>query len=307
MKHLAIVLLVVVAACAPKRVEEDRLAEEPKPDAGTTTAFTGSGSMNAAMLAAMQVQASMAQASSACDAQRKTELSAEEERALGNERAVRFIANHGPLIGDDRPQVTKELARIGFSLSRASSRPLLPWTFGVVESDKALSFGGGGGYVLVTTGLVKKCANEAQLAAVLAQEISRVLLKSDVEPYLKAQYTQCFANATLRANGLSDAANAQTSPSFMNMTASMMDQMANLPSPAREAELDGLSIAMLRAAGYAPEEYEALVTALGDEGHDGWRSEGRGVKRAAAYKAKREAGAHSAAGKKPPLPAALRF
>lgn len=54
---------------------------------------------------------------------------------------------------------------------------LFKWHFGVIESDDINAFAAPGGYVFLTKGLYKTLNNEAELAAVLAHEISHVLQK----------------------------------------------------------------------------------------------------------------------------------
>jgi beta-barrel assembly-enhancing protease len=67
--------------------------------------------------------------------------------------------------------------RVGKWVALHSSRADLPWHFGVIEGDSINAFAMPGGTVLVSHGLIKRLATEAELAAVLAHEIAHVVLK----------------------------------------------------------------------------------------------------------------------------------
>ena len=67
---------------------------------------------------------------------------------------------------------TDEEIEIGANLTSG-----LPWRFGVIESDGINAFAAPGGYVVITLGLYQLLENEAQLAGVLAHEISHVVRK----------------------------------------------------------------------------------------------------------------------------------
>ena len=65
---------------------------------------------------------------------------------------------------------------LGRWISLQSTRPQLPWTFGVLNDDGYNAFAAPGGYVFVTKGLVDR-VDEAELAGILAHEIIHVTNK----------------------------------------------------------------------------------------------------------------------------------
>jgi predicted Zn-dependent protease len=67
--------------------------------------------------------------------------------------------------------------RVGKWVALHSSRADLPWHFGVIEGDSINAFAMPGGSVLVSHGLIKRLATEAELAAVLAHEVAHVVLR----------------------------------------------------------------------------------------------------------------------------------
>ena len=67
--------------------------------------------------------------------------------------------------------------QLGRWISLQSPRPNLPWTFVVLDDPGYNAFAAPGGYVFVTKGLIDRCADEAELAGILAHEITHVTAK----------------------------------------------------------------------------------------------------------------------------------
>jgi hypothetical protein len=99
------------------------------------------------------------------------ELSAE-ELALGPEIAGRILGAV-PLWNDAAAQ--QRINRIGRWVASHSSRPQLPWTFGIIDDGEVNAFAAPGGYVLVTRGMYQLLADDGEVAAVLGHEISHVV------------------------------------------------------------------------------------------------------------------------------------
>lgn len=78
-----------------------------------------------------------------------------------------------PLVQDEKLQ--QYVNRLGFWLAAQTERPDLPWHFAVLDTDSVNAFAAPGGYVFVTRGLLLRLHSEAELAGVLAHEISHVL------------------------------------------------------------------------------------------------------------------------------------
>ncbi len=96
------------------------------------------------------------------------ELSAE-ELALGPEIAGRVLGAR-PLWNDAAAQERVNL--IGRWVALQTSRPDLPWAFGVIDTPEVNAFAAPGGYVMVTRGLYELLSSDGEVAAVLAHEIS---------------------------------------------------------------------------------------------------------------------------------------
>jgi predicted Zn-dependent protease len=100
------------------------------------------------------------------------EYSVEEEIALGEGIVAGFLGAV-PLHRDEKLQ--RYVNRVGRWLASQTEKPDLPWSFGVIDTDAINAFAMPGGTVMVSHGLVRRLANESELAGVLAHEIAHVL------------------------------------------------------------------------------------------------------------------------------------
>ncbi|CDM64450.1 M48 family metallopeptidase [Pyrinomonas methylaliphatogenes] len=86
----------------------------------------------------------------------------------------------------DDPRVT----RIGKRLAARSSMPGLPWRFRVIDRSDVNAFALPGGYVYVTSGMLRAVRNDDELAGVLAHEITHVTLRHGTNQASKALIAQ---------------------------------------------------------------------------------------------------------------------
>jgi predicted Zn-dependent protease len=84
------------------------------------------------------------------------------------------------------PAVADRLARVGAAVAAQSQRPRLPYTFKAVESPQVNAVALPGGFVYVTTGLLRFVRSDHELAAVLAHETSHAALGHGVEMMRRA-------------------------------------------------------------------------------------------------------------------------
>jgi len=119
------------------------------------------------------------------------EFTTEEEVALGEGLASGFLGA-APLVQDAGLQ--RYVNRVGKWLALHSDRPDLPWTFGVVETDTVNAFAMPGGTILITHGLVKRLASEAELAGALSHEIAHVVLKHQLKAIQSDKNSEAFAS-----------------------------------------------------------------------------------------------------------------
>lgn len=134
------------------------------------------------------------------------ELSAE-ELALGPEIAGRVLGAR-PLWNDAEAQ--KRVNLIGRWVAMQTSRPDLPWAFGVIDSPEINAFAAPGGYVMVTRGLYELLASDGEVAAVLAHEISHCVQRDHYNVVRNQQM------ATMGKDQVMGNVNASTSAATQN-------------------------------------------------------------------------------------------
>ena len=91
--------------------------------------------------------------------------------------------------------VNRYVNQIGQKLAANSARPDIPYTFQVVQDESINAFATMGGYVYVTTGLLKAADNEAQLASVIAHEIGHIASRHSIEQMRETAIARGFATA----------------------------------------------------------------------------------------------------------------
>ena len=128
---------------------------------------------------------SAADVATAAQGKSETEQAAE-EAALGPELAGRVLGA-APLWADAEAQA--RVNRIGRWMASNTSRPELPWSFGVIDSPEINAFAAPGGYILVTRGLYDLLASDDEVAAVIGHELSHVVQR-DHYNVIKQQETQ---------------------------------------------------------------------------------------------------------------------
>jgi predicted Zn-dependent protease len=89
-----------------------------------------------------------------------------------------------------RTHYSPRVDRIGRRLAARSAMPSLPWRFRVIERGEVNAFALPGGYVYVTSGLLRSARSEDQLAGVLAHEIMHVTLRHGTNQASKAMLAQ---------------------------------------------------------------------------------------------------------------------
>ncbi|PSP00248.1 MAG: peptidase [Cyanobacteria bacterium SW_6_48_11] len=136
-------------------------------------------------------------------------------------------------------EVNQYVSRIGQQLVRYSDRTDIPYKFQVVEDSSVNAFATMGGYVYVTTGLIKAADNQAQLASVIAHEIGHISSRHSVEQMRQS----AIAQGVLSAAGVNQSAAVQ-------IGVDLALQRPNSREDEYEADVRGLR--MMRQAGYAP-------------------------------------------------------
>ncbi len=103
---------------------------------------------------------------------------------LGKE-AQQEVEKQVPVV-HNAPELERYVSDLGAKLARASQAPDYPYNFHVVADKNINAFALPGGPVYVNTATISAAANEAQLAGVMAHEISHVALRHSTNQASKA-------------------------------------------------------------------------------------------------------------------------
>jgi predicted Zn-dependent protease len=138
--------------------------------------------------------------------------------------------------------VHRYVTLVGTLLVRKSTRPNLPFRFIVLDTDGVNAFAAPGGYIHITRGALGLMSTEAELAGVLAHEISHVTEKHTIEAIQKNKLVQMTAEESITKN-------AELWNKLVDVTSDLV--MAGF-GRGEEIESDRDGLAMADAAGYAP-------------------------------------------------------
>ncbi len=117
-----------------------------------------------------------------------------EELALGPQIAGRALGAR-PLWSDTDAQ--RRVNVIGRWLASQTSRPELPWTFGIIDTPELNAFAAPGGYILVTRGLYERLTTDAEVAAVLGHEISHCVQRDHYNVIRQQMLTSAGKDAAM--------------------------------------------------------------------------------------------------------------
>jgi beta-barrel assembly-enhancing protease len=169
-------------------------------------------------------------------------ISIEEEWQLGKQLAT-DISRQVKINND--PVVNGYVRELGQRLVAQSPAPFnqLPWNFYVVDDPSINAFAVPGGHVYVHTGLIAHSDNAAELAGVMAHEISHVTARHSTEQLSRQYGLSILAGIALGQN-----------PGQLTQIAAQIVAGGALARFSREAEreADELGIQAMAAAGYNP-------------------------------------------------------
>lgn len=191
------------------------------------------------------------------------EITPEQEYYIGRAVAANILATRKPY---SEQAATDYINLLGRSLSLYSDRPE---TFGgyhflIMDSDEINAFAAPGGLILVSRGLLRCADSEETVAAILAHEISHVVLKHGLKAISNARWTaaiQAGVNAGVQVAG---------SPGLQQLTGVFKDSINDITntlvnsgySRAQELEADQMALIIMRKAGYDPQAFDEMLTVM---------------------------------------------
>ncbi len=157
-------------------------------------------------------------------------------------------------------QKVRYISQIGTGISAQLGRPELRYYFGILDTDEINAFAVPGGYIFVTMGALKLMRNEAQLAGVLAHELSHIgqkhifrkLKLQSTDRSLTSGIAQVLGSSTLAAKIALERLNDLAFKMLMEEGLSKED----------EADADQKALEMLMSTGYDLQSYLDYLLSL---------------------------------------------
>jgi predicted Zn-dependent protease len=168
-------------------------------------------------------------------------ISEDQDIAIGRQYAPEIEKQMGGKIND--PVIQNYVNSVGQSIARISHRPNFEYSFVALNHKSINALALPGGYVYTTKGMLEKLDSEAQLAAILAHEITHIVARD-------------VANAMSKQIGLElllSTVTSEKTPQSVLTIADLTQQIVGLRFSRKdemEADLGGLEY-MVRA-GYNP-------------------------------------------------------
>jgi predicted Zn-dependent protease len=179
-----------------------------------------------------------------------------EEQQLGKNVSERIRTRYG-VVQD--ASVHRYVSLVGTVMAQLSTRPNLPWTFIVLDTDGVNAFAAPGGYVHITRGALALVKSEAELAGVLGHEIIHITEKHTIRAIQKNKAVQMGASETL--SGSSALMERAVTATYDNIVEKGFGR-------SEENESDEKGIVLANKAGYAPAGLAGFLTTLKERNKD---------------------------------------
>jgi predicted Zn-dependent protease len=185
-------------------------------------------------------------------------LTIEKERQVGEEFFLE-LQQIMPIVGD--PFLTSYFNRLGQRLATQLGPQPFKYRFFIVDDPSMNAFAVPGGYVFVTTGMIRQMEREGELAGVVAHEISHVYARHMAKQMEKAKITNIATLiGAMAAVFLGGAALAE--PLMVGTMAAGASSMLKY-SRDLEQEADSLGFKWMVKAGYDPRDMLSIFRKLG--------------------------------------------
>ncbi len=194
------------------------------------------------------------------------EITEEEEYYIGRAVAALILSKYPAY---DNPALNQYVNTMGNALVLYSDRPEIyaGYHFLVLDTDEVNALSAPGGFIFVTRGLLKRCADEEMLGLVLAHEIGHITAKHGLKAIKKSRMTETFtflAGQAAAQWGPQELAQATTL--FEGVLDDIVQQLV-VRGYDRQSEFDAdaLAVRFAATAGYDPTGIQRFLgTMVGD-------------------------------------------
>jgi predicted Zn-dependent protease len=160
-----------------------------------------------------------------------------------------------------RTRNDSRVSGIGRRLAARSSMPNLPWRFRVIERGDANAFALPGGYVYVTSGLLRRVRSDSELAGVLAHEITHVTMRHGTNQASKAMLAQMPLQILGSRLGGGLVGNLAQLGVSLGLNSLFLKY-----SRGAETQADVGAVQLMRRSGYSPSGLVSFMQTLGRNG-----------------------------------------
>jgi predicted Zn-dependent protease len=171
-------------------------------------------------------------------------LSERDEIQLGNRLHAEVVKRYKLV-----PEGQERVNRIGQMVARASMRPNLAYHFYVISDKEINAFSGPGGYIYITTALVR-LANDQELASVLSHEVGHVVARHSLKSLQNAQALGGIADLVGSLTGIAGNTAEELGKTAAQIVGSGLLAVHNREE---EREADFLGVRAMPRASYNPE------------------------------------------------------
>jgi len=191
------------------------------------------------------------------------EITPGEEHYIGRSVAA-MVINKYPVVVNDA--LTNYVNKVGLLVAYASERPETygRYHFAVVQNNEPNAYACPGGFIFVTTGLLKEVSSEDQLAAVLGHEVAHVAHRDGINAIKKSHWTDLgFYAAGEAAGRFSPSDVKELAGVFANVVSDVGKKVLESGySQSDEKKADEAGVRYASSAGYDP---NGIVAFLEDE------------------------------------------
>jgi beta-barrel assembly-enhancing protease len=194
-----------------------------------------------------------------------TGVTKEQQEQLGMQ-AVGEVYKQMPVLPDSSP-MTQYVQRLGAKLARQIPQQYSwPYQFHVIPQKEINAFALPGGPIFVNVGTIQAADNEAELAGVIAHEMSHVYMQHSIKQMKKAQMTQGLAGILGAVLGRAGGVVGTLGQLGVGLGAGVLSMKY---SRSDEAQADAVGAIIMWKAGYDPRMLAQFFEKLASEGGSG--------------------------------------